>query len=206
MQQRAGCRRQVLRLLQHALRLQTPLQDLFPVLQLVNQRYRAAVESIPDQLLCRSSTGSAQLSCPNKNSARQVAVSEDASSGDGSLGGSKSRGGGATASNGGDAVPRGLTVGGAAAKGKARVALEQLVASVGDGTVLTERDVVLSVLYPYVVEVSGSRPEALAGHPPPPCTSQCSCGAEVLYSSGYRRKEQNRSRRANCRRRFFFES
>ncbi|PHJ25460.1 hypothetical protein CSUI_000693 [Cystoisospora suis] len=154
MQQRAGCRRQVLRLLQHALRLQTPLQDLFPVLQLVNQRYRAAVESIPDQLLCRPGSSSPQLPSPNKHSARQLAASEETCSGSGKP---RSVAGG----TGGDGGQRGIAVGGSSAKGKARVALEQLVATVGDGTVLTERDVVLSVLYPYVVEVLNLHPGQL---------------------------------------------
>ncbi|PFH34023.1 hypothetical protein BESB_071750 [Besnoitia besnoiti] len=159
MQQRSGCRRQVLRLLQHALRLRTPLSDLSPVLLLVNQRYRAAVESVPDEFLRLSEAPAAEKKRAGESS--PAADSNRAAGGDSPRArarvGGRGEGGERDENAAGGSTPQRLDSKkrppkNVEEKGKTRVALERLVAWVGDATIVTERDVVLSVLYPYVVE------------------------------------------------------
>ncbi|KEP62883.1 UNVERIFIED_CONTAM: hypothetical protein HHA_310270 [Hammondia hammondi] len=171
MQQRSGCRRHVLRLLQHAFRLHTPLSDLSPALMLVNQRYRSAVETVPQEEVFfpgrrRAADFSPDSRGPLDGGARRGDVSpasgaqragrEAAGKGEtvGDLG-RRAGPGEATAARDCAKAREAESANGKVRKtdeGKTRVTIERLIAWVGDATVVTERDVVLSVLYPYVVE------------------------------------------------------
>ncbi|EPT26204.1 hypothetical protein TGME49_310270 [Toxoplasma gondii ME49] len=172
MQQRSGCRRHVLRLLQHAFRLHTPLSDLSPALMLVNQRYRSAVETVPQEEVSFPGRSRAADFSPDSRgplkyggasrrdgsaaSAAQPAGREAAGKSEavGALG-RRAGPGEATAAREGAKAREAESASGKGRKtdeGKTRVTVERLIAWVGDATIVTERDIVLSVLYPYVVE------------------------------------------------------
>ncbi|CBZ55009.1 conserved hypothetical protein [Neospora caninum Liverpool] len=165
MQQRSGCRRHVLRLLQHALRLRTPLSDLSPVLMLVNQRYRSAVESVPDEFLLTGkrrdpNEPDADGTSKERGSGLRAGGKEEAGKSPKDAGHSdrarlvgsgevKAKAQAAEHAKTGATENRGRKQ---EEEGRTRVAFERLIAWVGDATIVTERDVVLSAFYPYVVE------------------------------------------------------
>lgn len=132
LQNRSECKAQVLRLSLHALRLETSLSELQPLLFLLNSKYRCAIEQIPLSLLSLSWHQNKQET--DSPMAAPAATDQPAT---------------AAPAKAPAASETGTAAAAAALSGRTTIPLELLLQSIGLQTVVTERDVVLHVFYPF---------------------------------------------------------
>ncbi|KAL8424478.1 hypothetical protein Efla_003503 [Eimeria flavescens] len=186
LQNRSHSKAEVIRLALHALRLETPLAELQPLLYLLISKYRAAIEQVPLSVVAVSRQQA------KKGGAAAAAAAAAA-------------GAGAPAARAAAAAAAGEEgAGGPMACGRATIPLELLLQSIGSQTVLTERDLVFQVFYPFVRQQYGLPPDALLldacfsadsasgatppsadGGPPKPCslTAAGGSGGGLVLSS-----------------------
>ncbi|OEH74684.1 hypothetical protein cyc_03367 [Cyclospora cayetanensis] len=148
LQNRSHCKAEVLRLTLHALRLETSLVELQPLLFLLNSKYRSAIEQVPLSLLAYSQQQSSQ-ECGAVNSA--------------TAGGSpcSAARAGHRVSASFPSAAEAITATAGITSGRATIPLELLLQSIGSQTVITERDVVFSVFYPFVRQQYNLPPNTL---------------------------------------------
>ena len=142
LQNRSSCKAEVVRLALHALRLETSLSELQPLFFLLNSKYRDAIEHVPLSLF------SVGLQQSGDRTAADVPAAAPAVAG-GARQASAAAGRAVFAAESTAAAAAAGTI-----SGRATIPLELLLQSIGSQTVLTERDVVLGVFYPFVRQAS----------------------------------------------------
>ncbi|KAL8447290.1 hypothetical protein Emed_004501 [Eimeria media] len=146
LQNRSNSKAEVLRLALHALRLETPLAELQPLLFLLNSKYRAAIEQVPLSLVAVS---------------RKQQTKEAAAAAGGAAAAAAGASAAATAAATAAAADAVESAAGAMACGRATIPLELLLQSIGSQTVVTERDLVLNLFYPFIRQQYNLPPNGL---------------------------------------------